>query len=135
MKIFLHIILMIRFFYRFPDENKSHHDFEENPRILEAVSKRTEHVFFPKNNLSAPVCRQHTTNESFLAALKGRSHRCQKALLQNSNPPAIKKNGRRVFKHLSLAATFCVSDLISATRRSSEPLCALRQTGVLIVLC
>ena len=84
---------------------------------------------FRKNTLRAAVCWQHTTNETFLAALNSRSHRRQKAWLGDSKNPAIEKNGRIFFKHPSLAATLCVGDHVSAAQKSSELLYAIRQTA------
>ncbi len=44
------------------------------------------------------------------------------------------KDGRRFFKQSSLAATFCVSDHVSAARKSSKSLYVIRQTAARGVL-
>ena len=106
-------------FYTFP-WNKSRHGSEENLRILKAASEKIGHVSFSKEQLKRD-CLLAAYNKRELSSCAKRS------LTQSieSLAPELKiscywKDGRRFFKQSSLAATFCVSDHVSAVRKSSR---------------
>ena len=122
------IFITVNFIESVFPQNKSHHDFEENPRILEAASEKMRHVSFPKEQLT-PKCLSAAYNKWELSGCTKRSlTQTLESLAPELKASCYWSDWQEAFQTSVAAAAFCVSDLVSAARKPSKSLYAIRQT-------